>query len=65
MIECKDIASYTLKELNDEFIRIGEKKFRSGQVYDWIHKKIMRKKAIHSGAFQYAAERIAFLFKSF
>lgn len=39
MIENKDIASYTLKELEDEFARIGEKKFRSGQVYDWIHKK--------------------------
>ncbi len=40
MSEKIDIASYSLKELEEELLSIGEKKFRSGQVYDWLHKKL-------------------------
>lgn len=39
MNEKKDIASFTLGELEQELASLGEKKFRSRQVYDWIHKK--------------------------
>ncbi len=39
-MEKKDIASYSLKELEEEFLSLGEKKFRSRQVYDWIHVKL-------------------------
>lgn len=32
----KDIRSLTLKELEADFVSLGEKKFRAGQVYKWI-----------------------------
>ena len=36
----KDIASFTLDELKDEMKEIGEKPFRAGQIYEWIHRKL-------------------------
>ncbi len=34
-----DIASKTLDELKSEFAEAGEKAFRAGQVFSWLHKK--------------------------
>ncbi|MCQ2519906.1 MAG: 23S rRNA (adenine(2503)-C(2))-methyltransferase RlmN [Lachnospiraceae bacterium] len=36
-----DIKSFTLEELNTELEGLGLKKFRSTQVYDWLHKKLV------------------------
>ena len=36
----KDIASFTLDELKNEMKEIGEKPFRAGQIYEWLHKKL-------------------------
>lgn len=33
----KDIKSLTLNELKDELSRLGEKPFRAGQIYKWLH----------------------------
>ena len=33
------IYNYTLKDLQDYFLSIGETKFRAGQVYDWLYVK--------------------------
>ena len=38
--EKKDIASFTLDELKNEMKEIGEKPFRAGQIYEWLHKKL-------------------------
>lgn len=35
-----DIKSLTLAQLQEEMDRIGEKKFRAGQIYSWLHKKL-------------------------
>ncbi len=35
----KDLISMTRTELTDALLSMGEKKFRAGQIYDWIHKK--------------------------
>ena len=35
----RNIYDYTLKELEDYFISIGDKKFRAIQVYDFLYKK--------------------------
>ncbi len=35
----KDILSYSLDKLSEELIAIGEKKFRSKQIYEWLHIK--------------------------
>jgi len=35
----KDILSMTLPELEADITSLGEKKFRAGQLYDWLHKK--------------------------
>ncbi|MBQ9383613.1 MAG: 23S rRNA (adenine(2503)-C(2))-methyltransferase RlmN [Ruminiclostridium sp.] len=35
----KDILSMTLAELEAEVTALGEKKFRGGQLYDWLHVK--------------------------
>ncbi len=35
----KDILSYTYGELQDEIAALGEKPFRAGQVYEWLHVK--------------------------
>lgn len=36
----KDICSYDYKELGEEIERIGEKPFRSRQIYEWLHVKL-------------------------
>lgn len=38
----KDILSLRLGELESELVAIGEKKFRGGQIYDWLHVKRVR-----------------------
>jgi 23S rRNA (adenine2503-C2)-methyltransferase len=38
----KNIRSLTLKELENEFLNKGEKKFRAKQVYEWLWKKHVR-----------------------
>lgn len=35
-----DIKSLTLQELKTELTALGEKAFRAGQMYDWIHKRL-------------------------
>ncbi|MCD8196875.1 MAG: 23S rRNA (adenine(2503)-C(2))-methyltransferase RlmN [Lachnospiraceae bacterium] len=35
-----DIKSLTLAELQAEMEKIGEKKFRAGQIYSWLHEKL-------------------------
>lgn len=37
----KDIASYNFEELKEEMLTIGEKPFRSKQVYSWLHEKLV------------------------
>lgn len=37
-----DIKSLSFQELNNEMLRLGEKSFRSVQIYEWIHKKCVR-----------------------
>ena len=34
-----DILSLGLRELQDEMVRIGEKKFRAKQIFQWLHVK--------------------------
>ena len=38
----KDIKSMTKKELEEEFLAMGEKAFRAGQLYQWMHVKLAR-----------------------
>ncbi len=38
----KDIKSMTIKELTEDFLVMGEKKFRATQVYEWLHQKLVR-----------------------
>ena len=38
--ELKDIKSFTLDELQDEIIRLGEKAFRARQIYNWLHVRL-------------------------
>lgn len=35
-----DIKSLTLQELKNELTAMGEKAFRAGQMYDWMHKRL-------------------------
>lgn len=35
----RDIFSLTEEQLTESFIALGEKKFRAGQVYQWLHQK--------------------------
>lgn len=35
----KDILSYTYEELQNEITLMGEKSFRAGQIYEWLHVK--------------------------
>ncbi len=35
----KDMKSFTLEEMQEELKLIGEKAFRSKQIYEWLHKK--------------------------
>ncbi|NLL79669.1 MAG: 23S rRNA (adenine(2503)-C(2))-methyltransferase RlmN [Clostridiales bacterium] len=37
-----DIKSLTLKELKEEVSAMGEKPFRAKQMYEWMHKKLVR-----------------------
>ncbi|MGN0425469.1 MAG: 23S rRNA (adenine(2503)-C(2))-methyltransferase RlmN [Acetatifactor sp.] len=37
-----DIKSLTLPELTEEIIGMGEKGFRAGQMYQWMHQKLAR-----------------------
>ena len=37
-----DIKSLTLHELTEEIIGMGEKGFRAGQMYQWMHQKLAR-----------------------
>ncbi|XCP86602.1 23S rRNA (adenine(2503)-C(2))-methyltransferase RlmN [Roseburia hominis] len=39
-MEKKDIASYDLEELKLEMGLLGEKPFRAGQIYEWLHRKL-------------------------
>ena len=34
-----DIKSLTFDELNNEILSIGLPKFRTGQIYSWLHEK--------------------------
>ena len=36
----EDIKSLTLEELKERLDRMGEKPFRAGQLYDWMHRKL-------------------------
>ena len=36
----KDIKSYTKKELEEEIRSLGDKAFRAGQIYQWLHVKL-------------------------
>lgn len=35
----KDIKSYSLAQLEEYLLSIGEAKYRAGQIFEWIHKK--------------------------
>ena len=37
----KDIKSLTLSQLKDEMALLGEKPFRAGQIYKWLHVKLV------------------------
>ena len=37
-----DIKSLSLEELKQEFVEMGEKPFRAGQMYQWMHQKLVR-----------------------
>ncbi|MFR8548304.1 MAG: 23S rRNA (adenine(2503)-C(2))-methyltransferase RlmN [Lachnospiraceae bacterium] len=41
-MEKRDIKSLTLEELQAEVVEMGEKKFRAGQLYQWMHQKLAR-----------------------
>src|SRR5699024_5753717 len=40
-MEKKDIASYTLQELEDEMTAIGDQPFRGKHSYEWIHGNLL------------------------
>ena len=42
MLEQLDIKSLTKEEMIDEIEKLGEKKFRATQMYEWMHKKLVR-----------------------
>lgn len=37
MADKKDIKSYNLTELKEQLAEMGEKPFRAGQIYKWLH----------------------------
>ena len=41
-MEKTDILSLTLPELELEMIKLGEKKFRAKQIFQWLHVKQIR-----------------------
>ncbi len=42
MTEKKDVKSMTLPELEEELKSAGEKAFRARQMYEWVHRKLVR-----------------------
>ena len=40
-MEKKDIRSYTFEQLKEEMEQIGEKAFRTKQIYSWLHQKLV------------------------
>ncbi len=40
-MEKKDIRSYTFEQLKKEMEQLGEKAFRSKQIYSWLHEKLV------------------------
>lgn len=40
-MEKADIKSMTLPELEEALVRMGEKRFRAKQIYQWIHEKLV------------------------
>lgn len=43
MADCKnDIKSLTIEELSRQLAEIGEKSYRAGQLYQWMHQKLAR-----------------------
>ncbi len=42
MTKWRDLRSMTLEELTDALVAAGEKPFRGRQVYDWLHRKLVR-----------------------
>ena len=40
MTENIDLKSLTREELAGELDKLGEKPFRTGQIYSWIHEKL-------------------------
>lgn len=42
MAEWTDVKSMNLEELTEVLVAQGEKKFRAKQVYDWLHRKLVR-----------------------
>ena len=41
-MEWQDLKSLNKDELTGEVLAVGEKKFRAGQIYGWLHKKLVR-----------------------
>jgi 23S rRNA (adenine2503-C2)-methyltransferase len=41
-IQKKDIMAYGVDELKEYLVSIGEKAFRAGQIYEWLHKKLVQ-----------------------
>ena len=41
VMDRKDICSYDYRELEDEITGMGEKSFRSRQIYEWLHVKLI------------------------
>lgn len=37
-----DLRSLSFDELNELMLQLNEKKFRAGQIYEWIHKKLVQ-----------------------
>ena len=36
----KDICSLSYEEMKKEVEQLGEKSFRAGQIYEWVHVKL-------------------------
>ena len=41
-MQTRDIKSLTKTQLQDEMAKLGEKSFRANQIYDWMHKQLVR-----------------------
>ena len=40
IMDKKDIGSFNYEELKEEIVKMGEKPFRSRQIYEWLHVKL-------------------------